>query len=163
MAKLKRRAALSAAALCLLLAVTAASAYIRDSRVRAMPAKSGQIMAEASDPLTAFRTERAQLRERQRAELNDIIHDAATDPDTLSSAKRRLMELMDSERAETDIEGVLSARGFEETLVTVSATAVNVLVRGETLDRRKTAVILDLVLRQTGVTSQNVKIIPINP
>ena len=70
---------------------------------------------------------------------------------------------MDSERAETDIEGVLSARGFEETLVTVSATAVNVLVRGETLDRRKTAVILDLVLRQTGVTSQNVKIIPINP
>ena len=144
MAKLKRRAALSAAALCLLLAVTAASAYIRDSRVRAMPAQSGQIMEEASDPLTAFRTERAQLRERQRAELNDIIHDAATDPDTLSSAKRRLMELMDSERAETDIEGVLSARG-------------------ETLDRRKTAVILDLVLRQTGVTSQNVKIIPINP
>ena len=163
MAKLKRRAALSAAALCLLLAATAASAYIRDSRVRALPAQSGQIMEEASDPLTAFRTERAQLRERQRAELNDIIHDAATDPDTLSSAKRRLMELMDSERAETDIEGVLSARGFEETLVTVSATAVNVLVRGETLDRRKTAVILDLVLRQTGVTSQNVKIIPINP
>ena len=106
MAKLKRRAALSAAALCLLLAVTAASAYIRDSRVRALPAQSGQIMAEALDPLTAFRTERAQLRERQRAELNDIIHDAATDPDTLSSAKRRLMELMDSERAETDIEGV---------------------------------------------------------
>ena len=56
MAKLKRRAALSAAALCLLLAVTAASAYIRDSRVRALPAQSGQIMAEALDPLTAFRT-----------------------------------------------------------------------------------------------------------
>lgn len=163
MAKLKRRAALCAAALCLLLAVTVMSVYVRDSQVRALPAQSAQVMAEETDPLTAFRTERAQLRERQRAELNDIIHDAATDPDTLSSAKRRLMELMDSERAETDIEGVLSARGFEETLVTVSATAVNVLVRGEPLDRRKTAVILDLVLRQTGVTSQNVKIIPINP
>ena len=163
MAKLKRRAALSAAALCLLLAVTAMSVFVRDSRVRALPAQSEQFMAEAADPLTAFRTERAQLRERQRAELNDIIHDTSTDPDTLSSAKRRLMELMDSERTETDIEGVLSARGFEETLVTVSATAVNVLVRGQTLDRRKTAVILDLVLRQTGVTSQNVKIIPINP
>ena len=163
MAKLKRRAALSAAALCLLLAVTAMSVFVRDSRVRALPAQSEQVMAEAADPLTAFRTERSQLRERQRAELNDIIHDAATDPDTLSAAKRRLMELMDSERAETDIEGVLSARGFEETLVTVNAMAVNVLVRGQTLDRRKTAVILDLVLRQTGVTSQNVKIIPINP
>ena len=163
MAKLKRRAALCAAALCLLLAVTAMSVFVRDSRVRALPAQSEQVMAEAADPLTAFRTERSQLRERQRAELNDIIHDAATDPDTLSAAKRRLMELMDSERAETDIEGVLSARGFEETLVTVNAMAVNVLVRGQTLDRRKTAVILDLVLRQTGVTSQNVKIIPINP
>ena len=163
MAKLKRRAALCAAALCLLLAVTVMSVYVRDSQVRALPAQSEQVMAEAADPLTAFRTERAQLRERQRAELNDIIHDAATDPDTLSAAKRRLMELMDSERAETDIEGVLSARGFEETLVTVNAMAVNVLVRGQTLDRRKTAVILDLVLRQTGVTSQNVKIIPINP
>lgn len=163
MKAIKRRAAVSLAAFIVLLAATGLCLFIRQSRPKALPAQSEQVTAEALDPLTHFRTEREQLRQRQRAELNDIIHDSGTDAGTLSMAKQRLMQLMDSESAEARIEGVLTARGFSEALVTVSANAVNVLLRAEGLTRQETAVILDLVLRETGVTSGNVKIIPINP
>ena len=47
--------------------------------------------------------------------------------------------------------------------MTVSDASVNVILRAEALTRRETAVILDLVLRETGVTAGNVKILTINP
>ena len=162
MKNMKRRAMLSMGVVAVLLVATAACLVYRDMRPMALPAISEQVTAVESDPLTVFRTERQQLRERQRAELQDIIHDAATDAETLSLAKRQLMSLMDREDKELTLEGLLTARGFEDALVTVDVGAVNVLVRGAALTQRETAVILDLALRQTGVTSGNVKIIPIN-
>ena len=100
--------------------------------------------------------------QKQRAELNDIIHDASTDAETLSMAQRQLLRLMEAETAEATLEGLLDARGFEDALVSVNAGAVYVMVRSEALNRQETAVILDLALRETGVTAGNVKILAIN-
>ncbi len=131
----------------------------RDQPVTAQPAQSEAVRLDA---LTRFRTEREQRRQRQRAELNDIIHDAKTDAETLSLAQRQLMALIDAEDAEGRLEGLIGARGFDNALVSVSDGAVNVLVRREKLTRQETAVILDLVLRETGVSGGSVRIIPIN-
>ena len=158
---LRRRAAASAAVLAVLLVVTVTCLVFRHTAPMALPAQSGQMAEVQPDPLTRFRTEREQMRQRQRSELNGIIHDAKTDGETLSLAQRQLLEIMDAEQAEVQIEGVINSRGLGEALVSVSAGAVNVLLRSEDLTRQETAVILDLVLRQTGVTSGNVKIIPI--
>lgn len=125
----------------------------------AAAAQSQQIAAEASDPLTAFRTEREQLRQKQRAELNDIIHSAATDAATLALAQRQLLQLMESETAEATLEGLLSARGFDGALASVNGGAVYIMTRKNPLTRRDSAIILDLALRETGVTAGNVKIV----
>ena len=114
------------------------------------------------DPVLEFRTEREQLRARQRSELNDIIYNSAADAETVRLAQRQLMDLMTCEAQETNLEGVLRARGFSDALVTVQGDSVNVLVRGEALNQSQSAMILDAVLRETGVTGGNVKIIPIN-
>ena len=159
---LKLHAVISAALAVTMLTVAAACLAIRQARPRALPAHSEQLSAEAANPLNQFRSEREQLRQRQRAELNDMIHDAATDSETRAMAQRQLLRLMEAETAEAQLEGILKARGFEDALVSVDNAAVNVLVRRDSLTQRETAVILDLVLRQTGVTSGNVKIIPIN-
>ena len=131
----------------------------QDQQVTARPAQSG---AAQPDALTRFRTEREQLRQRQRAELSDIIHDAETDAETLALAQRQLMALLSAEDAEARLEGLIGARGFDGAVVSVSEGAVNVLVRREKLTRQETAVILDLVLRETGVSGGNVRIIPIH-
>ena len=117
---------------------------------------------EADNPLEEFRLEREQLRSMQTAQLNDIIHDSATDEETRALAQRTLISLLTWSEQETTIEGVLRARGFADCVVTVHEDTANVLVRAQTLTREESAVILELVLRETDVSSGNVKIIPIN-
>ena len=162
MKALRRRALLSAAVLAALGVVTAGCLLYRQARPRALPAETAVVVQAEEDPLTRFRTQRQQLRQKQRAELNDIIHDAATDAETLSMAQRQLLALMESESAELTLEGLLSARDFKEPLVSVGGGAVYAMVRAEQLTRQQTAVILDLILRETGVTAGNVKILAIN-
>ena len=128
------------------------------------PAESAAPTAapEETDQLEAFRLEREQLRSMQTAQLNDIIHDGETDQQTRALAQRTLLDLMAWAEQETTIEGVLRARGYADCAVTIHEDTANILVRAEALTRQETAVILELVLRETDVDSGNVKIIPIN-
>lgn len=114
-----------------------------------------------SDPMAAFRLEREQLRARQEAQLNDIIHASGGDEETAARARRQLLDMLAHERAESAIEGILQSRGFEDALVSVSDSAANVLIRGDGPTHAQSAVILDLVMSQTGLTGGNVKIIPV--
>ena len=115
----------------------------------------------ARDPMGQFRLEREQLRARQEAELNDIIHTGGSDAQVVAQAQGQLLTMLEQARAETALEGILQSRGFEDALVSVSSGSASVLVRGEGLTQQETAVILDLVMRETGLTGGNVKIIPV--
>lgn len=152
-----------------LIALAAVAALAGDSwatyRLTAHPAvraaSAGVQTGSAADPIERFRLEREQLRARQQAQLNDIIYNAQSDQETVADAQRRLMEALKCAEQELTLEGVLQGRGFEDALVTVGEHSANVLLRRETLTQRETAVILELVMRQTGLTGGNVKIIPV--
>lgn len=113
------------------------------------------------DPIEQFRTERQQLRQMQMEQLNEIVHGGSADDEMIVMAQRRQMELMEWSEQELTLEGVLRLREFEDVLVTVHTDSVNVMVRAQTLTRQQTAVILELVMRETGISGGNVKIIPI--
>ena len=117
---------------------------------------------QEADAITAFRTEREQLRAMQKAQLNEIVHDDATEAEIAALAQRQLMELCSREEHEMTLEGLLALRGFDNPVVTVQSDSVNVLLRRELVTQQECSVILDLVCRETGVQSGNVKIIPIN-
>ena len=117
---------------------------------------------QEADSLEKFRTERQQLRAMQKAQLNDIAHDAGADDETAALARRQLIEICAAEEQELTIEGILAARGFQDPIVTVHSGSVNVLIRAEMLTKQESCVILDLVCRETGATSGDIKIIPIN-
>lgn len=138
-------------------AVTWRLAAHRLNRAASAPAYS----AAQSDPMASFRLEREQLRARQEAQLNDIIHAPGGDDAIAQEARRQLLAMLEHARAESALEGVLRSRGFEDALVSVSDAAANVLIRGDGPTRAESAVILDLVMRQTGLTGGNVKIIPV--
>lgn len=114
------------------------------------------------DPIDEFRTERQKLRAMQKAQLSDIAHDAEAEDETRDLARRQLLEFCSNEEKEMTIEGILAARGFSNPVVTVHSGSVNVLLRTEILTRQQSAVILDLVSRETGAMSGDIKIIPIN-
>ena len=118
--------------------------------------------AVQEDAVAAFRTEREQLRAMQKAQLNEIVHGDGSEPEIAALAQRQLMELCSREEHELTLEGLLTLRGFDDPVVTVQSDSVNVLLRAELVTQKECSVILDLVCRETGVQSGNVKIIPIN-
>ena len=107
-----------------------------------------------------FRLLREQLCAMEKAQLNDVAHGTDTDPELAAMAQRQLVELCAREEQELTLEGVLSMRGWEDPVVTVHAGSVNVLLRAQAVTRQESAAILELVCRETGVQSGNVKIIP---
>ncbi len=127
------------------------------AREQSAPAYSEAI----SDPLSRFRLEREELRARQEAQLNDIIYSDRSDGENVAQAQTQLLEMLSHAQTEHTLEGILQSRGFEEALVSVSNGSANVLVRREALNQRESAVILELVMRETGLTGGNVKIIPV--
>lgn len=127
-----------------------------------VPAMGPSVEEGSEDPIAKFRTEREQLRAMQKSQLNEIIHGGSADAEIVGMAQRRLIELCASEETESTIEGVLRLRGYEDCVATVHASSVNVLVRSELLTLQDSSLILELVCRESGAQSGNVKIIPIN-
>ena len=140
----------------------AAGWMMKPADIQSPAVSAASAQAAAQDPLERFRTERQQLRQRQIAQLNELIYGESADAETTRLAKLRLLELMRWSEQETTLEGLLRLREFADVLVTVHTDSVNVMVRADALNRQQSAVILDLVMRETGISGGNVKIIPIN-
>lgn len=128
------------------------------SSVQAVGASAG---VQTEDPLAQFRLEREQLRARQEAQLNEIVYGEKTDDETAAQAQRQMLSLMQRAEQEATLEGILHSRGFGDAVVSVGERSANVLLRREAVTQRESAVILELVMRETGLTGGNVKIIPV--
>lgn len=112
--------------------------------------------------LSAFAADRTGLRREELEQLQAVLDDAASSDSLRQSAQERMMDIRKWMELEATIEEVLNARGYEPSVVTVHADSVNVVVRSAQLNAQEAQVILELVVRETGVSGGNVKIIPIN-
>lgn len=155
---------LAALALLALLTYMAAPVLRENAAIQtAQTAQTAAMQTENTqkDALERFRTERAQMRKEEMDQLNQLIESEETDDQIALDAQRQLLDLCAWMEQETTIEGVLRARGFADPLVTVHGDSVNILVRASMLSQEESARILELVLRETGQTGGNVKIIPV--
>ena len=146
----------------IVLALTMAAGWWMGRSSVDVPVAPVNAAVQEEDAVAAFRTEREQLRAMQKAQLNEIVHGDGTEAEIAALAQRQLMELCSREEHELTLEGLLTLRGFDDPVVTVQSDSVNVLLRAELVTQKECSVILDLVCRETGVQSGNVKIIPIN-
>ena len=149
-------AALAALALCMVGVIALGVQMMReDAAAVSIAPETG--MSEAQ----RFRTVREQLRSAMKAQLNDVAHGADSDAELAAMAQKQLVELCAREEQELTLEGVLALRGWEDPIVTVHADSVNVLLQTDVVTSAESAAILELVCRETGAQSGNVKIIPI--
>lgn len=158
-----KKMALTLASFVFVVTATAWTTYeiVSQDANRARPAQAVVETQTQSDAITEFRTEREQLRQLQKSQLNDIIYGSGSDEEIIQLAQRQILDMLKTEEQELTLEGVLKMRGFEDVLVTVHSDSINVVVRQETITQQETAVILELVMRETGIGSGNVKILPI--
>ena len=120
-------------------------------------AVSTQRSTQTGDFFAAYRTERDNVRTQELAYLDAIVAQGA-DRDTLSDAQKQKLDLVDAMETELTVENLVRAKGFSDVIVSIHDGNVNVVVGADRLNDEQGAQILDIVLRETGKTAENVKI-----
>ena len=148
------------AGLAILLAVTGVLnwKFAADKKARQQAEGNGGTEQTVSS-FADFRTERERVRTQELTSIDSIINNENTDTQTLAEAQKMKLELTDTMEKELLIEGLLKAKGFEDAVITISDTAVNVIVKQQDLTKQQVAQVLEIVLREAGdISAENVKI-----
>lgn len=112
----------------------------------------------ATSYFTSYRNDRENTRDQEI-----LYYDAIIDSDTSSdsavkaaeTAKMNLISQMDKELA---VEGLIKAQGFEDCVISISDTKVNVVVKAATLSDEEAAQIWTTVIEQLGTPIENILI-----
>ena len=158
---------LTAAGLCLLLAAAVVT-NVLVNKYKATVEKTGsqnapevmQVSAQSgsqTDFFAAYRDERDSVRTQELAYLDAIVAQGA-DTETLSDAQKQKLELVNAMETELTVENLVRAKGFSDVIVSIHKGNISVVVGAESLNDEQVAQILDIVLRETGKSAENVKI-----
>ena len=88
----------------------------------------------------------------------DIIGDEALSDDAKKEAADTYVKLNDTIEMETDIETVLSAKGYKDVVVTIGEQTIDVTLGVAELDETEKAQIEDIVTRKSGYNISDVAI-----
>lgn len=157
---------LTVAGICMLLAAAVVTNVIVNSRTTGMPktAASSTAVKDVSTVsasnrgfFASYREERDNVRTQELAYLDAIVAQGA-DEATISDAQQQKLELINCMEIELTVENLVRGKGFDDVIVSMHAGSVNVIVGAESLSDEQVAQILDIVLRETGESAENVKI-----
>ena len=162
MRKLLNRRTMTLFAVCLLLlAAVAANVIMNRSEMRTAMADTAAVSVSAPGTQGSFfdiyRSERDSVRTQELAYLDAIVAQGG-DEATLSEAQKQKMTLVGCMESELNTENLIRAKGFEEVIVSMHNGSVNVIVDADALTDEQVAQILDIVLRETGETADNIKV-----
>lgn len=107
-----------------------------------------------------FRYDRENTRKKEVEYIKNIIDNPNSEAEKKIEAQNQLMELANIMEKELGVEGLIKAKGFNDAVVILQETSVNVVVDKKELSPEEVAQILDIVKRETGQSADNIKIIP---
>ena len=126
----------------------------------------------ASDPIdanavtetffSAYRSEREATRESEGLYLDAILSSETSSEAAKTAAEEQKLGLVERMEKEMQLESLVKAKGFEDAIVTMSDSGVNVVVGTAELTAEQAAQIYDIVRSETDLTAGDVKIIPYN-
>ena len=144
----------------LLLAAVAANVIMNRTEQR-MAAETAAVSVSAPGKQGSFfdlyRSERDSVRTQELAYLDAIVAQGG-DAATMSEAQKQKMTLVGCMESELNTENLIRAKGFQEVIVSMHNGSVNVIVDADALTDEQVAQILDIVLRETGETAENIKV-----
>lgn len=111
-----------------------------------------------SEAVAAAKLNREQVRASSIENLKSIADDAGIAEDAKKAAVEQLAKLENNADKETAIELLLSAKGFDSSVVTVSDTNVDAVINVSELSDTDKAQIEDIIKRKTGFTADKITI-----
>lgn len=125
-----------------------------------MPEEIAATGDNGSNYFVDYRLGRQRARGQRLEYLREIVNNPSSDPQVRSEAQEAIMAISNNSFLETELENLIKAKGFDDAVVSLKDDSANVVVKSENLTTEEAARISDLVARGTGVTEQNIVIIP---
>lgn len=116
--------------------------------------------SDSNDFFVETRLDREQARGQQIEYLREVISNAASNDQTRQRAQENLLSLSNRITKEIEVENLIRAKGFKDAAVYLEDKGVTVVIHASQLSSEEAARISDLVSRGTGVSEQNIVIIP---
>ena len=114
-----------------------------------------------TERLKEFILEHEQLRSMQLNELDEIINSDKSSAEIIDAAQSKKMEILNLLETESTIAGILQSRGYRDAAVAAGGGYINVMISGIQAELTDVARIKELIITQTDVGTDNIKIIPI--
>lgn len=113
------------------------------------------------DYFTTAAKEREETRKEACETIEETLKDAKVSNEEKESALAKIEEIGARMEKEANVEALLKAKGFKNVLVVISDGGVTAVVSSEGLTSAQTLQIQDVITSETGLTLQNIKIIPV--
>ena len=115
----------------------------------------------AGDVLSEARVNRQNSRDEALELLDGVLEDVEADSAAKEQAVEQASAIAQTILEETNVENLLGAKGYEDCVATITAEECNVVVAW-TLEESDLLVVQEIVMEQTGLTADKIKIIGTN-
>ena len=121
-------------------------------------------LVSSANYFSQYRTERLSTRNEELVQLDQIIESAEVGSEEYSDALDMKIELSQMTETEMLLERLIKAYGFEDVVVVIGLESdnVNVIAKSQELSTDDAITIYSIIAEETGVSPENVKIIPIS-
>lgn len=120
---------------------------------------AGTTPASVDSFFSSTQVSRARARDEALEVLQAVVDSAKTDEATKTQALADISQIAKDMEAESNIETLVVAKGFEQCVAVISSGTVNVVVKADKLTQSDIAIINEIVYDQSGITPANVKIV----
>lgn len=135
---------------------------VKDKSVETSKEIEEQLTSKENMSKSTYILDMKMTREKQRndlsQELSEMINNPSTTDKSREEASNMKLQLVKYQETELKIENLLSAKGFEDALVYIGESNVNVVVNKQDLSKSESARIFDLVAEQAGVSYDQIKL-----
>ncbi len=107
-----------------------------------------------------FRMDRDRTRTKEIEVLDSIIASANTSGEQIADAQAQKLSIVDSMEKEMTVENMIKAKGFSDAAVTIHRGSINAVIDKPALSEAEVAQVLDICVRETGESVENIKIMP---
>lgn len=145
-----------------LLVVTGVLNIVLNNSINATPTTTTTTTDYSSASFFATsRQDRLDTRNESLAQYKEIISSSASSDEAKKNAQSSMDALIEAMTMETNMEGLIKAKGFSEALVNYSSTYINVILQSSELTGTEVAQIVEVIQNQTNRDIDYIKIIPV--
>lgn len=126
------------------------------------PTQQTSTTVSSANFFTTYRDDRTATRNQEILYLDAIISSGTATAEAKQVAESQKVELVKMMEQELVLEGLIKAKGFDDSIVTMTTSNVNVIVKDANLESTEVAQIVQVIKDSTGKDIDNIKIIPVD-